>query len=777
MKNNLLLIFLSLFFLNSLSADDLDIQSLNISIDKNDKTMIFTNEVSVTDVKNNKLQTEYAEYKKEDQLLKTKDQTTITTSEGYFLEGSNIIFNNNDKYIKSKSPAIITDLENNKIYLENFEYSTEKNFFKSLGSVEVIDSKNNKYNFSQVYIDEKKREILGSDSKVFMNEQSFLMSPKNKPRIFANTVQINKDTTSFSKSIFTLCDYRQDDKCPPWSLQAANMTHDKKKKTIYYDNAVIKVYDLPIFYLPKLSHPDPSVDRRSGFLPPSFLDTKNLGAGFSIPYFWDIQKDKDLTFTSKLFVNENPLFLGQYRQAFEKSNLLLDSGYTQGYKKTSKSKKKGDKSHIFGKYVKNFLSKNNSENKIEITMQEVSNDKYLKLYKIKSDLVDYQLDSLTNEIDFTHENDDFFLGVKASAYETLKDNYNDKYEYILPDVTFNKNLLTDSELGVLDFKSNLRIRNYDTNKTTRFLVNDFDWRSKDLSFNSGLRGNFIGKFKNINYEAKNSLKKNNKFRGYKENMTHELFGAFGYLTELDLYKKTNNNFNHLLTPKILFRYAPDHMRKEDNGAKVNYLNIFNLDRLNTSNNFESGMSATLGFDYEVKNSSKKLNFSAGQIINKRENKDMPSTTSLDEKLSDVMGNANLEINDRITLNYNFALDQNYKDLNYNEIGTDIKFDKFKLNFNYLEEKEHIGNQEYVKANVEFYKGKNGLLAFETKRNLITNSSEFYNLSYEYLNDCLRAGLVYRREFYNDSELEPENSLMFQITLIPFGNVNSPLVNK
>ena len=48
-----------------------------------------------------------------------------------------------------------------------------------------------------------------------------------------------------------------------------------------------------------------------------------------------------------------------------------------------------------------------------------------------------------------------------------------------------------------------------------------------------------------------------------------------------------------------------------------------------------------------------------------------------------------------------------------------------------------------------------------QKKLITNSAEYYNLSYEYINDCLRAGLVYRREFYNDSELEPENSLMFK----------------
>ena len=59
-----------------------------------------------------------------------------------------------------------------------------------------------------------------------------------------------------------------------------------------------------------------------------------------------------------------------------------------------------------------------------------------------------------------------------------------------------------------------------------------------------------------------------------------------------------------------------------------------------------------------------------------------------------------------------------------------------------------------------------------KRNIITNSSEYYNLSYEYINDCLRAGLVYRREFYNDSELEPENSLMFKVTLTPFGKIEA-----
>ena len=164
------------------------------------------------------------------------------------------------------------------------------------------------------------------------------------------------------------------------------------------------------------------------------------------------------------------------------------------------------------------------------------------------------------------------------------------------------------------------------------------------------------------------------------------------------------------------------------------------------------------------------------VFNEKANNKMHSRTSLDEKLSDVVAIADYTINDKISLNYQFALDQNYKDLNYNNIGSVINFDSVKVNFDYLEENKHIGDQKYFSTKIGI-PNKNSLIEIETKRNLVTNSSEFYNLSYEYLNDCLRAGLVYRREFYKDSEIEPEDSLMFKITLTPFGNVNSPSFSK
>ena len=129
---------------------------------------------------------------------------------------------------------------------------------------------------------------------------------------------------------------------------------------------------------------------------PSYSDTKNLGASIDIPYFWAINNDKDLTLKSRLYVDEHPLVLGEYRQAFLNSNLILDFGYTGGYKENSTNKQtSGDKSHFFLIFQKKFKFSDSKEGNLELNVQTVSNKKYLKLYRIKSNLIEnYETSSL-----------------------------------------------------------------------------------------------------------------------------------------------------------------------------------------------------------------------------------------------------------------------------------------------------------------------------------------------------------------------------------------------
>ena len=798
MKNKIYIFTFFFLFFSKVLAENLEITAKNITLDKDKVTTVFENDVIVKtknkiiksqyvkydkkigllilknniiaeDENSNIITTEKAEFNETEEIFKTFGPTNIITSEKYIVSGNNIIINNKNKTISSNEVTSISDPEGNSIELQNFDYEVKNNIFKSIGSVKILDKLKNSYEFSQIYIDTKKKEILGSDIKAFLNDKKLKVDPNNKPRVFANAIKLSTKKSLFNKSIFTLCNYRDNDKCPPWTIQASKMLHDNVKKTIYYDNALIKVYDIPIFYIPKLSHPDPTVKRRSGFLPPTLTDSKNLGTGVSLPYFFDMGRDKNFTLTSKIFVDENPLILGEYHQAFLDSNFLTDFGFTEGYKKTSSTKTAGEKSHFFSKFVKNFSGNNNSKNSFSLSVQDVSNDKYLKLYKIKSNLVDYNKETLESHINFTHEKDDLFFSFNASMFETLKESYEDKYEYILPEITIDKNLLNHDQFGNLDLQTNISTKLYDTNKLKNFIVNDFEWTSKDIFFDSGLNTKFLGNLRNINYEVKN-------VNEYKEDTTSELFGALGIFSKLNLQKKQGNT-DHLITPKLLFRYAPGSMRNESSGSRLTPSSAFNLNKLGNINNFETGISGTLGFDYKTVTKDKEFDFSIAQVIKDDENNKMPDKSSLNEKVSDLVGSANIELNKNFSLNYNFALDQNYQDLNFNEFGANMDFGPINFDLNYLQEKKHIGNQDYFTTKINIQNKNKGMFSFETKRNLITDSSEFYDLSYEYINDCLRAGLVYRREFYNDSELEPENSLMFKITLTPFGSINSPTLSR
>ena len=779
MKNNIFYtFFLSLFILNlNLVAQEIDINASTVKYDNVKKVTIFEGSVNSIDEQGNQFFSEYAKYNKLEELFETVGKTKIITSGGYEVLGSNVTFDNKKKIIQSSYRTQIKDKDGNKIFVDMFNYSTLTNIFFSQGNIKIIDINNNNYNFSEIYVDENKKKIIGSDVKAFLNQNEFLSNSDNEPRFFANTMSLSKKTNTFQKGIFTYCKNKKNEKCPPWVLQSKKIRHDLAKKTIYYDNVVLKIYDFPIFFTPKFSHPDPTVKRRSGILAPALSDSSTMGTGLSVPYFWNISDDRDITFSPKIYLNKNPLMLAEYRQDFKNSFLILDSGLTEGYKKINNKQTKGNRAHFFSKFNMNLLDEENKNSNLEINLQKVSNDTYFKIYDVDTSLVEKDKSILENNVNLTYQDNDFYFSFAPSIYEDLNKTSNLRNEYFLP-INIEKNILTSQKYGFVDLESNIQLRSYETNKQTSFLVNDISWKSNKWLGNLGFENYFEGKIKAVNYDAKKTEKYKN------EDTNSELHSALGFFSKLGLYKKDiiNKNF-YTLTPKLLLRYAPGHMRKIE-GGKLNHGNLFNLNKIEELDVIESGLSSTVGFEYKINDldeknniSSDKFSLSAGQVISEKENMDIPSSTSLDQRFSDLVGESKFNFDNNIALKYNFSIDQNYKDFNYSEIGAEFDFEKTKFNLNYLQEKNHIGEQEYAQTEINYKLNNSTALNFSSKRNLATDSAEFYNLSYSYANDCLKAGIAYRREFYTDKDIEPANNLMFTISIIPFAQINSPGLSR
>ncbi len=65
-------------------------------------------------------------------------------------------------------------------------------------------------------------------------KKTLAMSEESDPRFVANDIIVSKNISKLSKAVFTSCKKREGKKCPPWSLKAKEISHDKIKKTIYY---------------------------------------------------------------------------------------------------------------------------------------------------------------------------------------------------------------------------------------------------------------------------------------------------------------------------------------------------------------------------------------------------------------------------------------------------------------------------------------------------------------------------------------------------------------
>ena len=244
-------------------------------------------------------------------------------------------------------------------------------------------------------------------------------------------------------------------------------------------------------------------------------------------------------------------------------------------------------------------------------------------------------------------------------------------------------------MGYLNIQSNYTAHNYDTNKTTSFLVNDLNYETSNKVIKDIFDTKILANLKNINYESKN-------VDLYKNDATNEVFGSLGLFSQINL-EKLKDNFNHFLTPKIFVRYAPGSMRKENDGDRLIAADAFNMNRILNINNYETGASATLGLDYKIRNKENisKLDFSIAQVIKEKENNKMSDISSLNEKLSDLVGNGGYNFNNNFKLNYSFALDQNYNDFNYHELGTAYNNGPLNINFDYLRESKHVGDQDFL----------------------------------------------------------------------------------
>ena len=160
-----------------------------------------------------------------------------------------------------------------------------------------------------------------------------------------------------------------------------------------------------------------------------------------------------------------------------------------------------------------------------------------------------------------------------------------------------------------------------------------------------------------------------------------------------------------------------------------------------------------------------------------ENKDLPIKSTIGNKTSDIIGNLKINPTKHLDFDYNFSLDNDLNRSNFDEVKTTLSINNFVTSFEFLEEDNLLNENSYLK-NISKYKfSDNYSISFEASKNLDKNITDYYNLIYEYENDCLTVAIEYNKNYYSDGTLKPDENILFSIKIIPFGKINSPALAK
>ena len=715
-----------------------------------------------------KIKTERFFYLKNEEKFFTEGETKVFIEKKYIIDTKNLVFLLDKNLLSSEEKTALEDTIRNNIYkLVDFEYLTNKEILK--GTKVTILTSNKKtdednFFFENAFFNLKENTFLAKDSKVEIHKTIF-DNDKNDPRITSAATYGDEFNTYFDKAVFTSC--KKTDKCPPWKIRSEKIHHNKSKQQIIYKNAWLDLYNFPVLYFPKFFHPDPTVKRQSGFLQPDISTSENLGSSVYTPYFYVISDNKDITIKPRLFDDNKFVLQNEYRQKNERSYTIADFSFAKGHD-SNVFDKNDTRSHFFFETTQDLSLEKFNKSVLKLNFEKTSNDNYLKLFDLQSPLLLQNNDVLETTIKLDLQNEDYNLITSVEMYETLSGLNSDRYEYVLPSYDFSKNFNSKKFIGNLNFYSSGSNNLNATNVVTSELFNDLNYTTENIFFDNGIKSNFKFMLKNTNVAGKNNLK-------YKSKGQSDLMSAYIYNISLPLTNNHKESLNNL-EPKLSFRLSPHDMNNNSSlGRRIDNNNIFNDNRLSMNDAFESGESITLGLNYKkekilVKNKISEIenyiDFKLATVLRFDEEKNIPKNSTLNKKNSNIFGELKFKPFENFFLDYNFSLTNDLNTLEYNSIAANFEYNNFTTQFDFLEERGVIGTTNLIGNSTKYQFNEENSLSFKTRKNRNLNLTEYYDLVYEYKNDCLIAGLKYKKRYYKDADIQPVEELFFSITIVP-----------
>lgn len=297
------------------------------------------------------------------------------------------------------SGAVTVWYEDRKVTASSITYASQNDKLIIRGPIRIIDNQSTMILADQAELSEDLKVGIIKSAKIILGYQVQIAAAKVLQKDARYSEAFNIAATSCHVCI---------NKTPLWQIRARKIVQDKFEKQIYFEHAQLRVLDIPVFYLPFMRLPDPSLKRATGLLAPKLKTSSVLNTGIKIPYFIRLNKHKDFTITP-FYSPKTKTIEYRYRQAYTSGFMLIEGALTRDALIPNKNR-----GYILSD---TSLILQNGYN-LGIQLQAVSDPSYLFEYDFA------QLDRLNTKLELSRSMRYQNSEVKLSNYHSLRENEN-----------------------------------------------------------------------------------------------------------------------------------------------------------------------------------------------------------------------------------------------------------------------------------------------------------------------------------------------------------------
>ena len=588
---------------------------------------------------------------------------------------------------------------------------------------------------------------------------------KNGRLVASHAARRNGNETIAYDAAYTPCKIcnKPGQRTPVWQVQASKVVHDQSKHRIYFTNAMIRMFGVPVFYFPYFSTSDPSVKRQTGFLMPDIGSSSTMGTFARLPLYISISDSQDMTLAPLITSDAGDVMEGEYRKRWDHGGMWLQGTAAYNPHGGLSENQTQYYSSLFGSGRITLSDSWHMGYDVQLT----SNDTYLKRYDISND------DRLVSDL-YTENIDGrsrfaitgyFFQGLRATDVPA-------QIPLVLPLIEYT--YIPQSHLLGGDFRFDLNTVSitHDIGVDSQRLTGEMRWRlpfvteaGQLLTFQADVRGDV--------YHVNNS---NPLFDPGIPAGSHFVERGLPYIAADWRWPFVSGGKAPLIVEPIaqviLAPYGgnPPGIPNEDStDIELDETDLFSFQRMPGYDLWESGPRANVGVRTEAYFPSGSIEVLVGQAFRLKPDPVFAADSGIEGKTSDLIGRYTIKFPPYLSLTHRIDIDETDGAINRNEVYLDAHAGRSSLEVSYVRLPQAVAalgitSREEVNGQmtVGFF---DHWLAFAGARRDLQASQMIdseYGLGYD--DECLGISLSYQRKYTRDRDVLPATAILLRFNL-------------